>query len=72
MFTTRNVNCLLKMNQSKPHLFLHFDVNKTILIDDPASKKTTHNLLNEIISDSTFGVVKDNVSKGFFTGFSDL
>eukprot|EP00804_Cyclotella_cryptica_P028436 CCRYP_014206-RA/>CCRYP_014206-RA protein AED:0.01 eAED:0.01 QI:145/1/1/1/0.5/0.33/3/2287/550 len=37
-----------------PHLFLHFDVNETILIGDPAGGDTVTECLNKIIAKSAF------------------
>jgi hypothetical protein len=37
-----------------PHLFLHFDVNETILIGDPAGGDTVEECLNKIIAKSAF------------------
>jgi hypothetical protein len=42
------------MKQSMPHLFLHFDVNETILIGDPAGGDTVTECLNKIIAKSAF------------------
>eukprot|EP00970_Alexandrium_tamarense_P019346 scaffold13929_cov441-Alexandrium_tamarense.AAC.1 len=41
-------------SQPPPHLFLHFDVNETILIGDPAGGDTVHECLNKIIAKSAF------------------
>lgn len=37
-----------------PHLFLHFDINETILIGDPAGGDTVEECLNKIIAKSAF------------------
>ncbi|KAL9178435.1 hypothetical protein ACHAXT_003765, partial [Thalassiosira profunda] len=37
-----------------PHLFLHFDVNETILIGDPAGGDSVEECLNKIIAKSAF------------------
>ena len=42
------------MTQKQPHLFLHFDVNETILIGDPAGGDTVTECLNKIIAKSAF------------------
>lgn len=38
-----------------PHLSLVVDINKTILLDDPAGGKDTRKLLNEIVSELAWG-----------------
>ena len=43
-----------KNNYQSPHLFLHFDVNETLLIGDPAGGDTVHECLNKIIAKSAF------------------
>lgn len=42
-----------------PKLVLHFDVNQTILMADPAQGKTLDHVLNDILSNMAFGTVKD-------------
>jgi hypothetical protein len=42
-----------------PHLFLHFDVNETILIGDPAGGDTVEECLNKIIAKSAFVFTKE-------------
>jgi len=37
-----------------PHLFLHFDVNETILLGDPAGGDSVHECINKIIAKSAF------------------
>ena len=37
-----------------PHLFLHFDVNETILLGDPAGGDSVHECVNKIIAKSAF------------------
>ena len=46
---TTNENQLLP-----PHLFLHFDVNETILLGDPAGGDSVHECINKIIAKSAF------------------
>ena len=43
-----------KTTQQQPHLFLHFDINETILIGDPAGGDTVTECLNKIIAKSAF------------------
>ena len=40
-----------------PRLLLHFDVNKTIIISDPAGGVTTQQMVNSIISENAWGRV---------------
>lgn len=42
-------------DHNRPKLELVFDINKTILIDDPAGGKSEFKLLNEIISENAWG-----------------
>ena len=42
-----------------PHLFLHFDVNETILIGDPAGGDTVDECLNKILAKSAFVSMKE-------------
>jgi len=53
---TRNSNTIHeKQNkQTPPHLFLHFDVNETILLGDPAGGDSVHECVNKIIAKSAF------------------
>jgi len=44
-----------------PHLFLHFDVNETILVGDVAGGDTPEDCLNKIIAKSAFVSTKDVV-----------
>ena len=46
---------------SKPHLFLHFDVNKTIMMADPLRNQQVSEVINETIAESAWGVVNDGV-----------
>ena len=39
----------------RPCLELVFDINKTILIDDPSGGKDEYKLLNEILSENAWG-----------------
>ncbi len=39
---------------NKSHLFLHFDVNETILLGDPAGGDSVHECVNKIIAKSAF------------------
>jgi hypothetical protein len=41
-------------NTKMPHLFLHFDVNETILLGDPAGGDSVHECINKIIAKSAF------------------
>ena len=41
-------------SSKQPHLFLHFDINETILIGDPAGGDTVTECLNKIIAKSAF------------------
>jgi len=43
-----------KTTQQQPHLFLHFDINETILIGDPAGGDTVTECLNKIIAKCAF------------------
>jgi len=43
-----------KEGYQSPHLFLHFDVNETILIGDPAGGDSVEECLNKIIAKSAF------------------
>ncbi len=45
-----------------PHLSLVFDINKTILLDDPAGGKDVHALLNEAVSELAYGRCRNNPS----------
>lgn len=45
------------LNESR-HLILHFDVNKTILMSDLASGKSTSDTLNAILSECTWGYIR--------------
>ena len=42
------------VDRSAPHLFLHFDVNETILVGDPAGGDTVEECLDKIIAKSAF------------------
>lgn len=45
------VNANLPTNPSNiPHLVLHFDVNKTLIASDKTENKTTHDVINELLS----------------------
>jgi hypothetical protein len=41
-------------NYKPPHLFLHFDVNETILIGDPAGGDSVDDCLNKVIAKNAF------------------
>lgn len=41
----------------KPHLVLHFDVNKTIIISDPVSGMTTDKMVNSLLSEVAWGTL---------------
>ncbi len=43
-----------EMAKTAPHLFLHFDVNETILLGDPAGGDSVHECVNKIIAKSAF------------------
>ena len=47
---------------TQPHLFLHFDINETILIGDPAGGDTVTECLNKIIAKSAFVRTDDSDS----------
>ena len=49
-----NASQFQSMNKEQPHLFLHFDVNETKLIGDPAGGDTVTECLNKIIAKSAF------------------
>jgi hypothetical protein len=49
------------LNESR-HLILHFDVNKTILMSDPASNISTIDILNSLISECTWGYINEDAS----------
>ncbi len=53
---TRNSNTIheKKNKLTPPHLFLHFDVNETILLGDPAGGDSVHECVNKIIAKSAF------------------
>jgi len=46
-------------SNSKPRLLLHFDINKTILIADPASGITMPQMLNSLLSECVWGRVDE-------------
>ncbi len=46
----------------KPHLFLHFDVNKTILMSDPLRNQDVAEVLNETLAESAWGIEVDGVN----------
>ena len=48
------------MNEETPHLFLHFDVNETILLGDPAGGDSVEECVNKIIAKSAFVSTKSN------------
>eukprot|EP01135_Chromosphaera_perkinsii_P006828 Nk52_evm1s612 gene=Nk52_evmTU1s612 len=41
-----------------PPLMLHFDINKTIIVTDPAGGKNLKDILNEILADSCWGYLE--------------
>eukprot|EP00986_Skeletonema_menzelii_P010990 scaffold5513_cov141-Skeletonema_menzelii.AAC.6 len=45
---------LHEKTKNKTHLFLHFDVNETILLGDPAGGDSVHECVNKIIAKSAF------------------
>ena len=50
---------------TQPHLFLHFDINETILIGDPAGGDTVTECLNKIIAKSAFVRTDDSDSSSY-------
>jgi hypothetical protein len=51
------------MAESKPHLVVHFDVNETILIGDPAGGDTYDDSLNKVLAKSAFLQAPDEPGK---------
>lgn len=47
-----------------PHLFLHFDVNETILVGDPAGGDTAEECLDKIIAKSAFVSITPMAAEG--------
>jgi len=47
-------------NRKLPRLVLHFDVNQTILMADPAQEKTLDHVLNDILANMAFGYVGES------------
>lgn len=52
--TSSCTNMKHDMAKTTPHLFLHFDVNETILLGDPAGGDSVHECVNKIIAKSAF------------------
>lgn len=44
----------------KPHLVLHFDINKTVILLDPVSGQTAENILQSALSECTWGRVVES------------
>jgi hypothetical protein len=44
-------------SRAKPFLLLNLDINKTILLSDPAANATTHDLINMICAEAAWGYV---------------
>ncbi|KAL7493714.1 hypothetical protein ACHAWT_006192 [Skeletonema menzelii] len=51
---TNSSTTLHEKTKNKTHLFLHFDVNETILLGDPAGGDSVHECVNKIIAKSAF------------------
>ncbi|KAL7466984.1 LOW QUALITY PROTEIN: hypothetical protein ACHAXS_007246 [Conticribra weissflogii] len=60
---TSNKQRTLPENYQPPHLFLHFDVNETILLGDPAGGDTVRECLNKVIAKSAFVSTISKTSK---------
>ena len=57
------------VEHSLPHLFLHFDVNETILVGDPAGGDTVTDCLNKIIAKSAFVSTDSRATDGESTKY---
>eukprot|EP00123_Amoebidium_parasiticum_P020601 comp5338_c0_seq1/m.1323 comp5338_c0_seq1/g.1323 ORF comp5338_c0_seq1/g.1323 comp5338_c0_seq1/m.1323 type:complete len:465 (-) comp5338_c0_seq1:145-1539(-) len=56
-----SLNCNMA---NTPTLVLHFDINKTIIMEDPAGKKTTEDVINDILASACWGTVGETEGKG--------
>lgn len=55
---------IMKIN-TKSHLILHFDINKTIIMSDPVANISIDKMLNSLLSECIYGTVskKDKYAK---------
>ncbi len=49
------------METAQPdRLVLHFDVNKTLVMTDPAGSKTLEDTINDILSETCYGTIEQH------------
>jgi hypothetical protein len=51
------------MEEKRPHLVLHFDVNKTLVMMDPAGGKgSVEEMISDLLSEIAYGTISDGAA----------